>query len=157
VQQVLPTQTDCPSSTIRFVREMVIKKPDVKRSCNSKKKMWMSLKTHYSALFVESHSPRTELKKTWQCNWDSFLQFAVTIHVRWNWHIFKEITEEETLLQTSRSYSSHHWSVGASTDVTKPSGEQGTAMNQWHQPFPHLHLCHTVWSHLKTQFISRVR
>jgi len=58
-------------------------------------------------------------------------------------HIVKEISEEETLLQTSRSYSSHLWSVGASTDVTKPSGSQGTAMNQWHQPFPHLHLWHS--------------
>ena len=70
-------------------------------------------------------------------------------------HIAKEISEEETLLQTSRSYSSHLWSVGASTDVTKPSGWQGTAMNQWHQPSPHLYLCHTYClSHLKTVYIK---
>jgi len=45
-------------------------------------------------------------------------------------HIVKDITEEETLLPTSRSYSSHHLSAGASSAVTKPSGEQGTPMNQ---------------------------
>ena len=39
-------------------------------------------------------------------------------------HIVKKLTEEETLLQSSQSYSSYHCSVGASTDVSKPSGEQ---------------------------------
>jgi len=57
--------------------------------------------------------------------------------------MFIEITKEETLLQKSLSYTLHHYSVGASTDPKKPSGEQGTAMNQSTQPSPHFSLCHS--------------
>ena len=49
-------------------------------------------------------------------------------------HIVNDITEEEKCFQTSRNYTSQYWSVVASTEITKFSGEHGTPMNQWHQP-----------------------
>ena len=72
--------------------------------------------------------------------------------------IGKELTGEDKLLQTLQSSSSHYWLVRASTNLTKPSGEQGTL---WISDIslPHIYICVilTVWSHLQTQFISRVR
>jgi hypothetical protein len=56
-------------------------------------------------------------------------------------HIFKELTEEQTLLQTSRSCSSYLWWVVPSTHLTKPSCEQGNPMNQSPQPSPNPNLC----------------
>lgn len=65
-------------------------------------------------------------------------------------HTLKEVTEDETLLQTWRRYNSHHKSVAASTNLMKLSGEHATRMNQWPQPSPHLNPCYSYFLDMLT-------
>ena len=94
-----------------------------------------------------------------KCSLDSLLQLRVTdnsnhscfiekpnIECSVNFiqrHIFKQLIKEETLLQTSLSYSSLKRTVDASTVLRMQSAEKGTPMNQPPQSSPHLSLCHS--------------